>query len=100
METLLLVAGAFGVIMLAMAVGVIFSDRPLRGSCGGPAVLDPDGNRWTVQSTHLLPDGRKGKATRVITRVDDDTFTLESIDRAVDGESLPDVDEVKVVRKK
>jgi len=59
-----------------------------------------EGNRWTVQSTHLLPDGRKGKATRVITRVEDDAFTLESIDREVDGESLPDVDEVKVVRKK
>jgi hypothetical protein len=59
-----------------------------------------EGNRWTVQSTHVLPDGRNGKATRVITRSDDDTFTLKSIDREVDGESLPDVDEVKVVRKK
>ena len=59
-----------------------------------------EGNRWTVQSTHVLPDGRKGKATRVITRVDDDAFTLKSIDREVGGESLPDVDEVKVVRKK
>jgi len=39
----LLVAGAFGFIMLVMAVGVIFSNRPLRGSCGGPTVLDPDG---------------------------------------------------------
>ena len=59
-----------------------------------------EGNRWSVQSTHVLPDGRKGKATRVITRVDDDAFTLKSVDREVDGESLPDVDEVKVVRKK
>ena len=59
-----------------------------------------EGDRWTVQSTHVLPDGRKGKATRVITRTDDDTFTLESVDREVDGESLPDVDEVKVVRQK
>lgn len=47
MEVFLLVAGAFGVIMLVMAVGVIFSNRPLRGSCGGPAVLDPDGNPMT-----------------------------------------------------
>jgi uncharacterized protein (TIGR02246 family) len=58
-----------------------------------------DEDRWTVQSTHVLPDGRKAKATRVITRIDDDTFTLKSVDREVDGESLPDVDEVKVVRK-
>ena len=27
-----------------MAVGVIFSNRALRGSCGGPAILDPDGD--------------------------------------------------------
>lgn len=47
MELFLLVAGAFGLIMLAMAVGVIFSASPLRGSCGGPAVLDPDGNPMT-----------------------------------------------------
>ncbi len=25
----------FGVVMTAMAVGIIFSNRPLRGSCGG-----------------------------------------------------------------
>jgi uncharacterized protein (TIGR02246 family) len=58
-----------------------------------------DGSQWTVQSTHVLPDGQKGKATRVITRVDDDTFTLRLTNREVGGDSLPDVDEVKVVRK-
>lgn len=30
-------------VMLAMAVGVLFKDRRLRGSCGGPDILDPDG---------------------------------------------------------
>lgn len=43
MELFFLVAGAFALIMIAMAVGVIFSNRPLRGSCGGPAVLDSSG---------------------------------------------------------
>jgi hypothetical protein len=33
--------------MLAMAVGVIFSNRCLRGSCGGPEVLGPDGKPLT-----------------------------------------------------
>ncbi|NKB88345.1 MAG: hypothetical protein GKS06_09005 [Acidobacteria bacterium] len=41
------VAGVFAIIMLVMAVGVIFSNRPLRGSCGGPAVLDDAGNPMT-----------------------------------------------------
>lgn len=30
-------------VMLAMAVGAIVSNRCLRGSCGGPEVLGPDG---------------------------------------------------------
>jgi hypothetical protein len=32
-----------GVAMLAMGIGAIFSNRCLRGSCGGPAVMGPDG---------------------------------------------------------
>ncbi|MFP6656038.1 MAG: DUF539 domain-containing protein [Myxococcota bacterium] len=35
METFLLTALIFGIAMAAMAVGVIFSNRTLRGSCGG-----------------------------------------------------------------
>lgn len=31
----LLTAGLFSIIMVAMAVGVIFSNRELKGSCGG-----------------------------------------------------------------
>ena len=40
---LLLTIGAFGLVMLAMSVGVLFSDRCLRGSCGGPDLVGPDG---------------------------------------------------------
>jgi len=35
MQTFLLTALIFGLAMAAMAVGVIFSDRRLKGSCGG-----------------------------------------------------------------
>lgn len=35
MQTFLATALIFGLVMAAMAVGVIFSDRRLRGSCGG-----------------------------------------------------------------
>ena len=38
-----LAAVLIGVAVLAMAVGVIFKRPCLRGSCGGPAVLGPDG---------------------------------------------------------
>ena len=35
METFLATALLFGLAMVAMAVGVIFSNRELKGSCGG-----------------------------------------------------------------
>lgn len=43
MEIVLISAVIIGAAMLAMAVGVLFSNRCLRGSCGGPDVIGPDG---------------------------------------------------------
>ncbi len=56
MELFVLVAGAFALIMVAMAVGVILSNRPLRGSCGGPAVLDGEGNPMTCPDCNCEVD--------------------------------------------
>jgi hypothetical protein len=41
----LLALAAIGIAVAAMAVGVIFKRPCLRGSCGGTAVLGPDGNK-------------------------------------------------------
>jgi len=40
-----LAAVLIGAAVLAMAVGVIFRRPCLRGSCGGPAALGPDGEK-------------------------------------------------------
>ena len=37
MATLFMTIGTVGLLMLGMAVGVIFSNKPLKGSCGGAA---------------------------------------------------------------
>ncbi len=47
MALLLLTAVAIGAAMLVMGVGVLFGNRCLRGSCGGPEVLGPDGELLT-----------------------------------------------------
>ncbi len=44
MTTLLLTLVFFGTCMGAMAIGVIASDRALRGSCGGAEVHDSNGD--------------------------------------------------------
>jgi len=43
MQLFILSAVVIGVAMLGMSVGVLLSNRCLRGSCGGPDVLGPDG---------------------------------------------------------
>ncbi len=44
---LLLAVGVFGTAMLGMGIGVVLSDRSLRGSCGGPDVVTAAGEHLT-----------------------------------------------------
>lgn len=43
MGIILLAIVGIAIVMLAMSVGVLLSGRCLRGSCGGPELLGPDG---------------------------------------------------------
>jgi hypothetical protein len=43
MELILITALVIGAAMAIMAVGVLFGNRCLGGSCGGPEVIGPDG---------------------------------------------------------
>jgi hypothetical protein len=56
-------------------------------------------NKWIVQQKGTIPDGGQTTATNIIKRIDDNSFTWQSIDRTVDGEMQPNVDEVLIVRK-
>jgi uncharacterized protein (TIGR02246 family) len=57
------------------------------------------GNRWTVNVKSTLGTGQKASSINIYTRVDPNSFTWQSVSRAVDGELLPDIDEVTVVRR-
>jgi uncharacterized protein (TIGR02246 family) len=57
------------------------------------------GDRWLIQQTATQPDGRKSSAVNIITRLDDNSCTWQSINRVLDGEPLPNVAEVLLVRK-
>ena len=56
-------------------------------------------DRWIVQTTATLPDGRRGSATSIIRMIDENQFGWQRINRIVDGQILPNVDEVIIVRK-
>jgi uncharacterized protein (TIGR02246 family) len=57
------------------------------------------GDRWIIQQLGTLPDGRKSSAVNVIRKIDNDSFTWQTVQRSVDGDILPDVEEVTIVRK-
>ena len=63
MTILLLPLAFFALVMLVMSVGVILSGRCLRGSCGGPAVLDGNGEPITCATCpnreRLLEEARQ-----------------------------------------
>jgi uncharacterized protein (TIGR02246 family) len=58
-----------------------------------------EGNRWTVNLKSTLGTGEKASSMNIYTYVDPNSFTWQSVSRAVGGELLPDIDEVTVVRK-
>lgn len=47
---------AFALVMLAMAVGVMFSGKCLRGSCGGPDIVGADGESLLCATCPNRPD--------------------------------------------
>lgn len=57
------------------------------------------GDRWQIQQSGVLADGRKSSAINIVTRLDDNTATLQSLNRMVDGELLPNIDEVKITKE-
>jgi uncharacterized protein (TIGR02246 family) len=65
----------------------------------GEATWSRQGNRWACKAVGVLPSGKKASATQIITRIDDNKYTFQSISRTVDDQILPNVDEVTMVRK-
>jgi uncharacterized protein (TIGR02246 family) len=57
------------------------------------------GDKWIIQNSITLPDGGKATSRNTITKLDDNSFRWESVNRDIDGELQPNVDPVIVVRK-
>ncbi len=66
----------------------------------GEAVWSRDGQKWLQEAEGVQPDGSTLRATNILTRLGDDTFTWQSVRRKADDDELPDLPPVKVTRVK
>ncbi|MGD9636517.1 MAG: SgcJ/EcaC family oxidoreductase [Pirellulales bacterium] len=64
----------------------------------GEATWTHKGNQWFIQNNGTLADGRKSSSLNTLTYIDDNSFRWGSVNREIDGELLPNVEEVTVVR--
>ncbi|MCX5860968.1 MAG: SgcJ/EcaC family oxidoreductase [Deltaproteobacteria bacterium] len=55
--------------------------------------------RWVVKTSGVLTNGEKISAVNTYTYVDENTFKFSSTNRKGSGKALPNIDEVKIVRK-
>ena len=62
-------------------------------------VWKKSGDRWTVTSTATLADGKTGSFTSISRPLDKNSFGWQKVSRIVDGEILPNIDEVVIVRQ-
>ena len=58
-----------------------------------------DGDRWIVHTRATLIDGSQGSSTTVLRPIDEGSFGWQKINRVIDGEILPNIDEVIIVRE-
>ena len=66
----------------------------------GESDVTRDGKNWVYAARGVTADGRVLTATNIMTPVDADSFVWLATGRTLDGEDLPDLPPVKVVRVK
>lgn len=59
----------------------------------------PRENGWSAEMHGTLADGQSTSSTNLLTRLDDNAYTWQSVQRTAGGELLPDTDEVVLKRQ-
>jgi uncharacterized protein (TIGR02246 family) len=57
-----------------------------------------DGSKWVVEASGIFRDGSDTTAVNILTQIDANTFTWQSVKRTLDGVKLPDTPSVTVTR--
>jgi uncharacterized protein (TIGR02246 family) len=66
----------------------------------GEASWTRDGKKWLLDSAAVHENGEVHTATNIITHLDDNTFTFQSVKRTVGNADAPDIAPVRVTRVK
>lgn len=66
----------------------------------GTGYWTESGNTWQLELAYTLSDGRKASSLNLFTLKDADHYEFSSVQREVDGEILPNIDPVSIVRGK
>jgi uncharacterized protein (TIGR02246 family) len=66
----------------------------------GNDVWTKDGKKWVLAATGVFRDGSDSTAVNIVTPIDADSFTWQSVRRTVDRVKLPDTPPVRIVRVK
>ena len=59
---------------------------------------DEEPGTWRIKGRGVMADGRRGSMINLLTKIDNDTFTWETVSREIDDELLPNIEPVTVVR--
>jgi uncharacterized protein (TIGR02246 family) len=70
------------------------------GGSFGEATWNRDGRKWVQAATAVLEDGSVQEMTHILTWIDKDAFTFQSVQRALNGEPMPDIAPIRVTRVK
>lgn len=65
----------------------------------GSGVWSGEGDRWTVQTLQVVPDGKEASSTNIYTRVDDTRFKFSSVGRQVGGKLLQNISAAQFTRQ-
>ena len=93
-----LAASGTQIIGLDPASGMIHSWTFEANGGIGEADWTRDGDHWVLDAAGTLADGSTLTETNVLRRIDENTFTWQSVDRTLDGAELADLAPVKVSR--
>ncbi|MEN6458970.1 MAG: SgcJ/EcaC family oxidoreductase [Thermoguttaceae bacterium] len=65
----------------------------------GEGIWSRQGNVWTVKIAGVTRNGKTASGTRIITPLAKDRLTVQTVERVVDNEKMPDGEKILIVRR-